>query len=90
MIKRVQPGENEVKFQFVVATTKNPLKGEQLPPLTFFNQKAVSMPGGNKFVPLDECEVDPRAEGCEDNERDNRGSGYQKYKAMKDDTIDED
>lgn len=85
MIKKIGPGEQEVKFQFVVATTKNPLKGEKIPDLTFFNQKVVSMPGGNKFVPLDECEVDPRADGCEDNERDNRGSDYVRYKAMKED-----
>ena len=85
MIKKVLPGEQEVKFQFVVATTKNPLKGEKIPELTFFNQKVVSMPGGNKFVPLDECEIDPRADGCEDNERDNRGRDYVKYKPMKED-----
>ena len=85
MIKKVLPGEQNVRFQFVVATTKNPLKGEKIPDLTFFNQKAVSMPGGNKFVPLDECEIDPRAEGCEDNERDNRGRDYVKYRPMKED-----
>ena len=73
MIKRVEPGEQDIKFQFVAATTKNPLKGETIPELTFFRQKAVSMPGGNKFEPLDECEIDPRADGCEDNDRDNRG-----------------
>ncbi len=85
MIKKVPPGEQDIKFQFVIATTKNPLKGEKIPDLTFFNQKVVSMPGGNKFVPLDECEIDPRADGCEDNERDNRGRDYVKYKAMKED-----
>merc|ERR1719408_180281 len=49
MIKSVGPGEQEVKFQFVIATTKNPLKGEKLPDLTFFNQKVVSMPGGSQI-----------------------------------------
>lgn len=63
MIKSVKPGTSKVKFQFVAAFVQDPSK-EQLPSLTFFKTKAISFPGGDKFKPLDECEIDPRASGC--------------------------
>ena len=72
MIKSVPPGKSDTTFQFVIATVSNPKKGEKIPPLTFLKTKAVSYPGGDKFQPLDECEIDPRADGCPDLERDNR------------------
>ena len=33
--------------------------------LTFFKTKAISFPGGDKFQPLGDCEIDPRADGCD-------------------------
>ena len=61
MIKSVQPGTTETTFQFVAATLSNVEKGDKIPSLTFFKTKAVSYPGGDKFQPLDICEIDPRA-----------------------------
>jgi len=61
MIKSVPPGESKVTFQFVVAIQQDTKKGEALPPLEFMKSKAVSMPGGNKFQALSECEIDPRS-----------------------------
>lgn len=69
MIKTVKPGSSHVTFQFVAAVSVDP-KVEQIPPFTFFKQKAISFPGGSKFQPLGECEIDPRAEGCEGTEDD--------------------
>ena len=60
MIKFVPPGESNVKFQFVAAISQDPKK-EALPGITFFKTKAVSYPGGDKFKPLDDCEIDPRS-----------------------------
>ena len=65
MIKTVPPGKSEAVFQFVAATLANPKKGEKIPPLVFSKTKAVSFPGGEKFQPLDECEIDPRAGASE-------------------------
>lgn len=65
MIKSVSPGESEIMYQFVAAISGDP-KEEALPELTFMKTKAVSYPGGDKFKPLDECEIDPRAQGCND------------------------
>jgi hypothetical protein len=61
MIKSVPPGKSDAVFQFVAATLANPKKGEKIPLLAFTKTKAVSFPGGAKFQPLDECEIDPRA-----------------------------
>ena len=33
--------------------------------MTFFKTKAISFPGGDKFQPLGDCEIDPRADGCD-------------------------
>ena len=60
MIKSVPPGESNVKYQFVAAISQDPKK-EALPGITFFKTKAVSYPGGDKFKPLDDCEIDPRS-----------------------------
>jgi hypothetical protein len=65
MIKSVPPGESTQTYQFVAAVTTDPKK-EPLPPLTFFKTKAVSFPGGEKFKPLSDCEIDPRS--CNDDE----------------------
>ena len=59
MIKKVEPGDSTVKYQFVAAISQNP-KTEALPEIIFFKTKAVSYPGGSKFQPLSECEMDPR------------------------------
>lgn len=63
MIKEVVPGKSKVIYQFVAAITQDP-KTEKVPELTFFKTKAISFPGGDKFKALDECEIDPRAQGC--------------------------
>jgi len=63
MIKEIAPGQSSVKYQFVAAVTMDPKK-EPIPTLTFFKTKAISFPGGDKFKPLDICEIDPRADGC--------------------------
>lgn len=68
MIKSVDPGQSTVAFQFVVAIQENTLKGEALPPLEFMKTKAISFPGGNKFQPLSDCEMDPRSCDGEDDE----------------------
>ena len=65
MIKEIPPGKSSVTYQFVAAVSANP-KTEPIPKLTFLKTKAVSYPGGDKFKPLDECEIDPRADGCSD------------------------
>ena len=68
MIKSVAPGESKVTFQFVVAIQQDTKKGEALPPIEIFKQKAISFPGGTKFAPLSNCELDPRS--CDDGEED--------------------
>ena len=66
MIKSVPAGKSIQTFQFVAAVTSDP-KTTPPPPLTFFKTKAISFPGGDKFQPLSDCEIDPRS--CnEDNE----------------------
>lgn len=65
MVKEIPPGKSVQTFQFVAAS-QTPAT-EPTPKLTFFKTKAISFPGGNKFQPLDECEIDPRAEGCKMN-----------------------
>jgi len=65
MLKSVPPGKSSTRYQFVAAVSADPKK-VPLPKLTFFKTKAVSYPGGNKFKPLGECEIDPRADGCDD------------------------
>jgi hypothetical protein len=67
MIKTVQPGDSTVKYQFVAAVSVDPKK-EELPKLSFLKTKATSFPGGSKFQPLSECEMDPR--NCEDGDGD--------------------
>ena len=62
-IKVVPPGKSQIKYQFVAAVTTDPKK-EPLGKLTFFKQKAISFPGGDRFKALTECEIDPRADGC--------------------------
>lgn len=64
MIKTVEPGESTIKYQFVAAVSANPKK-EELPKISFFKTKATSFPGGAKFAPLSECEMDPR--NCDEN-----------------------
>lgn len=61
MIKAVGPGESQIKFQFVIAIQQDTKKGEALPPLEFMKTKAISFPGGDKFQPLTDCEMDPRS-----------------------------
>mmetsp|Transcript_7531 Transcript_7531/g.12520 ORF Transcript_7531/g.12520 Transcript_7531/m.12520 type:complete len:217 (+) Transcript_7531:116-766(+) len=63
MIKKVAPGSSHITYQFVAAVTTDP-KVSPLPDLTFFGTKAISFPGGDRFKPLGECEIDPRADGC--------------------------
>lgn len=63
MIKSVPPGKSTTTYQFVAAVSGDPSK-VPVPKLTFFNTKAISFPGGAKFKPLGECEIDPRA--CDD------------------------
>ena len=66
MIKSVPPGQTDVRFQFVIAIQQDTKKGEALPPLEFMKTKAISFPGGDKFQPLTDCEMDPRS--CGDDE----------------------
>lgn len=67
MLKTVPPGQSKLAYQFVAAVTTDPKKSP-LPTLTFFKTKAISFPGGAKFKPLDICEIDPRADGCDGDE----------------------
>lgn len=71
MVKEINPGVSKITYQFVAAISANP-KTEPVPGLTFFKTKAISFPGGDKFQALDECEIDPRADGCPDEDRDSR------------------
>ena len=59
MIKSVEPGDSTITYQFVAAVSTDPKK-EEIPKITFFKTKATSYPGGSKFQPLGECEMDPR------------------------------
>lgn len=59
MIKTVAPGPSTVSFQFVGAISADPKK-DKIPELTFFKTKARAFPGGDKFQPLSDCELDPR------------------------------
>lgn len=67
MIPEIKPGDKHITYQFVAAVTSDPKKSP-LPKLTFVNTKGVSFPGGEKFKPLDECEIDPRAPGCDEDD----------------------
>jgi hypothetical protein len=67
MIKKVEPGQEKATYQFVAAVSADPKK-QPLPKLSFDKTKAISFPGGSKFQPLDACEIDPRADGCESEE----------------------
>lgn len=61
IIQKINPGDTHLTYQFVAAVAQvNPL-----PKLTFEYTKAVAFPGGEKFKPLSECEIDPRADGCD-------------------------
>mmetsp|Transcript_15419 Transcript_15419/g.22678 ORF Transcript_15419/g.22678 Transcript_15419/m.22678 type:complete len:224 (-) Transcript_15419:175-846(-) len=61
-IKTIPPGKNQVKFTFIAAIPKSqPTIGD----LTFPSLKAISYPGGEKFGPIDECEYDLNAPGCD-------------------------
>lgn len=64
MIKEVPPGPQKIRYQFVAAVSTDPKK-ESISKLSFLKTKAVSFPGGEKFQPLGECEIDPRADGCD-------------------------
>lgn len=64
MIKTLPPGPSHIKYQFVAAVATDP-KVQPLPKLTFLKNKAVSFPGGDRFKPLSECEIDPHSESCE-------------------------
>jgi hypothetical protein len=68
-------GASVQKYQFVAAITADPKKeGYSTPSMSFMKTKAVSFPGGEKFQPLSECEMDPRADGCQPGDED-----YVKY-----------
>lgn len=67
MIKTVPAGKSIQKFQFVAAISQNP-KNEVIPPFKFTKTKGMAFPGGEKFKPLGICEIDPRAEECDDDE----------------------
>ena len=68
-------GSSVQKYQFVAAITADPKKeGYVTPSVSFMKTKAVSFPGGEKFQPLSECEMDPRADGCQPGDED-----YVKY-----------
>lgn len=67
IIKEIKPGNSHVKYQFVAAVSADP-KRDPLPKLTFLSTKAISFPGGDKFKPLSDCELDPRS--CDDFEDD--------------------
>lgn len=60
MIKSVEPGDSTIKYQFVAAVSTDPKK-EDIPKIEFMKTKATSFPGGKKFAPLSECEMDPRS-----------------------------
>lgn len=68
MIKSVPPGESKVIYEFVAAVQQNVPKGEPMPSISFMKTKAVSYPGGEKFQPLSDCEMDPRLCGLDDDE----------------------
>jgi hypothetical protein len=64
-------GASVQKYQFVAAITADPKKeGYSTPSMSFMKTKAVSFPGGEKFQPLSECEMDPRADGCQPGDED--------------------
>jgi hypothetical protein len=64
-------GASVQKYQFVAAITADPKKeGYSTPSMSFLKTKAVSFPGGEKFQPLSECEMDPRADGCQPGDED--------------------
>jgi hypothetical protein len=67
MIPEIRPGDTHVKYQFVAAVSSNP-KTSPIPKLTFLKTKAISFPGGDKFKPLSDCEIDPRS--CDEDEDD--------------------
>lgn len=67
MIPSIKPGDSHIKYQFVAAVSVDPKKGP-IPKLSFLKTKGVSFPGGDKFKPLGECEIDPRAPGCDGEE----------------------
>jgi len=64
LIETIPPGTTEVQFRFVAALPKQGLK-LPLPPLEFKSLKAIWYPGGNRFEPLGECDLNPVAPGCD-------------------------
>ena len=72
MIETVPAGSSIQRYQFVAAVAQDPKKGP-IPKLKFTKTKGVAYPGGGKFKPLGVCEIDPRAEGCD--EEDEIGDG---------------
>lgn len=65
LIDKIPPGTSQVSFRFVAAVPKS-TKGQPLPELAFRQVKAVWYPGGDRFKPLSECDLNPAKEGCDD------------------------
>ena len=67
MVKSIPPGTSKQTYQFVAAVAVDP-KIAPIPHLSFDKTKARAYPGGEKFRALDICEIDPRADGCSDDD----------------------
>lgn len=67
VMERVPPGTNDVSFRFVAALPKEKnKKGAPLPELEFRSMKVIWYPGGSRFEPMDGCDLNPTADGCDE------------------------
>ncbi|CAM9526103.1 unnamed protein product [Chrysoparadoxa australica] len=63
IIPEIPPGEGKVKFQFIAAIPPSEELSDKK--LKFKSLKAISYPGGEKYGAIDECEMNPLADGCD-------------------------
>jgi len=65
MIEEIPPGKQRVTFRFVAALPKS-YAGKPIPELAFRSMKAIWYPGGNRFEPMSQCDMNPTADGCDE------------------------
>ena len=72
----IEPGEDvPIDFIFVGTFSKKDVeKGGDLPEITFKGIKAISYPGGARFVELSPCELDSLSDECDAVSDEDRGA----------------
>ena len=71
----IEPGEDvPIDFIFVGTFSKKDVDKGDLPELTFKGIKAISYPGGARFVELSPCELDSLSDECDAVSDEDRGA----------------